>query len=99
MEEGLSEAGMRIELIPTLDRCVETAAKQELSRSTNEYLRKGEEDRDLEERIELLNMFLESLDFAELRSQSERHLLKGRTVRFIVCLRQGKPECQMVVDD
>jgi hypothetical protein len=88
----------RIELIPTLTHCVQTTAKQEFSRGLDEYLRKEEEDAALGERIELLRMFLESADFRELRRESEKHLMKGRTVRFILSLEDGVPRHQMIVD-
>ncbi|GAH43195.1 unnamed protein product, partial [marine sediment metagenome] len=45
----------------------------------------GREDKELEERIELLKAFLESADFGRLRSQSEKHLIEGKKVKFVIC--------------
>ena len=89
---------VRIELAPTLDHCIETTAKQEFARYSDEYLGKGIEDKDLEERIELLRMFLETMDFKVLRSESEKHILDGKTVRFIIYPDEGKSGYEMIVE-
>jgi len=57
----------------------------------------GREDKKLEERIELLKAFLESADFKKLRSQSERYLVEGKRVKFIIRWKEGKPSYEMVV--
>jgi len=88
-----------IELIPTLTHCVETTAKREFSRGLDEYLQKDEDDEELGARTELLRLFLESADFRELRRQSEKHLVEGRTVRFTLSLEAGQPRYEMTVDD
>lgn len=87
----------RIELVPTLERCIETTAKREFARVSGEYLERGGRDRDLEERAELLRMFLESADFRELRSQSEKHLAEGGKVTFVLHLEEGELRWEMEV--
>jgi hypothetical protein len=87
-----------IELTPTLAHCIETTARQEFSKTANEYMQRGGEDEELEEKIELLRMFLESMDFKELRRVSEKHLIEGKTVRFILYLEDGKPKYEMKVE-
>lgn len=57
----------------------------------------GREDKKLEEKIELLKAFLESMDFRKLRSQSEKHLVEGKQVKFIISWKEGKPSYEMVV--
>ena len=57
----------------------------------------GQEDKELEAKIELLKAFLESMDFKKLRSQSEKHLVEGKTVKFIISWKQDKPSYEMVV--
>jgi hypothetical protein len=89
---------IRIELTPTLDHCIETTARQEFARNAAAYMQSGERDVSLEERIELLRMFLESADFRYLRRRSEPHLAKGRTVRFILSMQDGKANHTMKVD-
>ena len=88
----------RIELAPTLTHCIETTARQEFLKSKDEYIRSGGEDKELEERIELLRAFLEAMDFRELRRQSEQYLTEGRNVRFIIYQEEGKPKYEMKVE-
>lgn len=89
---------IRIELIPTVYHCIETIAKREYWRSVDEYLKKGKEDKRLEEKIELLRSFLETADFAVLRRESEKHLMNGKHVKFTFCIRNGKPVHEMTVE-
>jgi hypothetical protein len=86
---------VKIELIPTLDLCIEGTARQEYKKSADEYMLKGKKDRKLEEKIELLRMFLETADFRKLRAESEKHLIEGKKVRFILTSEKGKPRYEM----
>jgi hypothetical protein len=88
---------MQIELFPSLSHCIETTAKQEFWKSVDEYMEK-QGDRQLEERIELLKAFLESVDFRELRCESEKHLVEGKKVTFVIRWEENKPHYKMVVD-
>lgn len=88
----------RIELIPGLSHCIETTAKQEFRDSVSRYIENNQEDKELEERIQLLKAFLESMDFRKLRRESEEYLLQGKTVKFIIYWQEGKPDCQMTID-
>jgi len=89
---------VRIELTPKLERCIETTARQEFSKSKDEYLQRGVDDRELEARIELLRMFLDTVDFRGLRRESEKLLLAGKTVRFVLYLEEGKLRYDMMVE-
>ncbi len=80
-----------------MDECVETLARREYEESLRRYLSSEESD-ELGERIELLRLFLESADFRKLRAESERWLLKGRKVKFVLSLEEGKPRVQMMVE-
>ena len=86
-----------IELFPSLSHCIETTAREEFWNSVNQYMEGGQEDKKLEERIELLKSFLESTDFKKLRSQSERYLVEGKQVKFVISWKEGKPNYEMVV--
>jgi hypothetical protein len=88
-----------IELFPSLSHCIETAAREELWNSVNQYPQGGQEDRKLKDKIELLKAFLESMDFKKLRSQSERHLVEGKQVKFVICWKEGKPSYEMMVTE
>jgi len=72
-----------IELIPSLDACVETQAKRLYNKILSQLLEKGE-NRELEHKLELLTLFLETADFNKLRSESERHLIESKTVIFTI---------------
>ena len=89
---------LEIELVPNLSCCIECTAKKEYQESIRQYLQVGG-DEELGEKIELLRAFLESADFRELRSESEKHLLVGKSVKFTLYQEQGKPRCRMKVED
>jgi len=86
-----------IELFPGLSHCIETTAREEFWNSVNQYMEGRQEDKKLEARIELLKAFLESMDFKKLRSQSERYLVEGKRVKFVISWKGGKPSYDMVV--
>ena len=88
-----------IELFPSLSHCIETAAREEFWNSVNQYMESGQEDKKLEEKIELLKAFLESVDFKKLRSQSERYLVEGKQVKFVISWKEGKPGYEMMVTE
>ncbi len=52
---------------------------------------------ELAEKAEILRLFLESADFNKLRAESEKHLLAGRKVKFLVHLERGQPKYEMQV--
>lgn len=87
-----------IELIPTLEHCIETTARQEFTRNKDEYLRRGVENKDLGERIDLLRTFLDTMDFRELRRESEKHLSEGKKVRFLLYQEAGKLKYEMKLE-
>jgi transcription elongation GreA/GreB family factor len=82
---------IRIELVPTLEHCIESAARHEFRKAADEYMQLNKEDKNLEERIELLRMFLDTADFRQLRAESEKHLTEGKVVRFILTSGKGTP--------
>ncbi len=95
---GWDTVTIRIELVPTASHCIETVTKREYWKTVDEYLRKGEEDRALEEKIELLRSFLDAADFARLRADSEKHLLEGKQVKFTLSIENGKQGYEMTAD-
>jgi len=88
-----------IELFPSLYHCIETTAREEFWNLVNRHMEGGQEDKKLEDRIELLKAFLESMDFKKLRSQSERYLVESKHVKFIISWKEGKPSYEMVVTE
>ena len=45
-----------------------------------------------------MRLFLESADFNRLRSESEKHLVAGKTVKFVLYLDKGEPKYEMEID-
>jgi hypothetical protein len=88
-----------VKLAPTLKSCIETTAQREYWKRVNEYLKAGNEDKGVEEKIELLRGFLETANFSELRSQSEKHLVAGKRVTFKLRSTKGKPTYEMIVEE
>ncbi len=75
---------LKIELVPTLSQCIETVANKEYNETVRQLLASGEHNRKLLEIVGLLKNFLETADFKKLRAESERHLVEGRYVKFVV---------------
>jgi hypothetical protein len=86
-----------VELFPSLSHCIETVAKEEYWSSVNKFMAGEQEDKELQQKIELLKAFLESMDFRKLRRESERHLMQGKTVKFIIYWKENKPSYEMLV--
>ena len=86
-----------IELVLSLSRCIETTAREEYWNSVNKYMESGQENKELEQRIELLKSFLELADFKKLRRESESYLIEGKTVKFIIYWKENKPHYEMII--
>jgi hypothetical protein len=88
---------LKIELVPDLSHSIETVAKREYRGATAKLLAVPKENNELEQKIELLRTFLETMDFRKLRQESEKYLVEGRTVKFIFYLENGAPKYEMIV--
>ncbi len=77
---------------------METQARRRYNQIASELLKKGEEKK-LAGELELLRLFLESADFNKLRRESEKYLVEGKKVKFIVHLEKEKPEYEMKVTE
>jgi hypothetical protein len=71
---------MIVTLEPDTSHCVETVAKKEYERVLNLLINGNQPDSQLEDRLELLRLFLESADFGKLRSRCDDFLLHGRRI-------------------
>jgi len=85
---------LQIELLPDLSHCVETVAKREYQKAVSRLL-EGAGSEELEQTAELLRIFLETMDFKKLRMECERHLMKGKKVKFVVYLDEVVPKYTM----
>lgn len=86
-----------IELTPDLSSCIETTAKREYEKVSKMLLSAARRDEELEQKAETLRLFLESADFRKLRSESEKHLLNGKSVKFVISLDNGRLKYEMQV--
>jgi hypothetical protein len=86
-----------IELIPDLSSCIETVAKREYEKVNKMLLTAAKWDEELGQKAETLRLFLESMDFRKLRSESEKHLLNGKNVKFVIFLENGQLRHEMQV--
>ncbi len=90
---------IEIKLEPGLSSCIETVAQREYERVLGMLLKGDREDRQLEEELELLRLFLESADFGQLRSLSEGLLLDGRRVEFTLRSTDSLPGYEVGIKD
>ena len=88
---------LKIELVPTLSRCIETVAKKEYDETVRQLLASGERNRKPLKIAELLKNFLESTDFKKLRTESERLLIGGKHVKFVVYAEGGSVKYEMQI--
>ncbi|MBA7481247.1 hypothetical protein ES707_16717 [subsurface metagenome] len=88
---------LQIELVPDIDHCIETVARREHEAVLKQLLTPGKGNKELEEKLEILRLFLERADFRQLRSKSERQLTEGKRVRFLAYLEEGMPKYEMHV--
>ncbi|MBN1851009.1 MAG: hypothetical protein JW932_20785 [Deltaproteobacteria bacterium] len=88
---------IEIELTPTLLSCIQTTAKRAYDQTLREILKGEGKGNDLEEKLEVLRLFLESADFARLRGQYENSLRNGKTVTFKLRLVKGRMEYKQMV--
>jgi len=86
---------LKIDLVPTLSQRIETVAKKEYDETVRQLLASGQHNRKLLEIVGLLKNFLETADFKKLRAESERHLVEGRHVKFVVYAEGGVPKYEM----
>ncbi|MFC1864750.1 hypothetical protein ACFLYG_02870 [Chloroflexota bacterium] len=69
---------LKVELIPDLSHCIEAVAKREHTAVSKQLLTPGQRNKELEEKLEILRLFLETADFKKLRAESEKRLMGER---------------------
>jgi len=86
-----------IELIPDLSSCIETVARREYNDATRALMTATSPDEALVEKAEVLRLFLETADFRKLRAESEKYLVAGKRVKFLVYREGELPRFEMQV--
>jgi hypothetical protein len=87
---------IEIDLKPTLLNCVQTMAKREYEATLGKLLKEDGKSNTLEEKLELLKMFLESTNFGKLRSEYESFLRDGKTVTIKLRAINGRVEYEQL---
>jgi len=87
-----------IELKPNLSCCIETVSKKEYERTLNLLLKEGNMDEKLGERLDILRLFLESVDFGHLRSQYEGYLTEGKEITFVIFPEEEKVSYKLIIE-
>ena len=87
---------LKVELIPDLDQCIETVAKRGHAAVLKQLLGLREGNRGLEEKLEILRLFLDTANFKKLRAESEKRLIEGKKVKFVI-YRDKDVKCEMQV--
>jgi hypothetical protein len=66
---------LQIELVPDLSQCIETVARRKYEDTLKQLLARGAMNKELEEKAEILRLFLQTADFKKLRAESEKFLI------------------------
>ncbi len=88
---------LKIELVPDLSHCIETVARRKHAELSHRLLGSEAGNAETEDKLEILRLFLETADFRKLRSESEKLIMEGKKVRFVVYLKDDVPEYEIHV--
>jgi hypothetical protein len=74
----------RVKLVPDLSSCIETTARKAHSERMKLLLAGNQDDNHLKTELTILEQFLQTADFRKLRAESERYLIDGNKVEYIL---------------
>jgi len=81
-------------------KCIKCLAEQELYNCLRGLLRGESENKEMQQRYEMLLAFLKSPESQRLRDESEKYLAEGKHVTVRVCFDEGKPRYELkIIDD
>ena len=73
-----------IELVPDLENCIETVTKKQYTVLSQMLLTSKAHGCKIERKLEILRLFLETADFRKLRADSEKYLIEGKSIMFMI---------------
>ena len=79
-------------------KCIKCLAEQELNNCLLELLRGEGEEKELQQRFEMLLAFLKSPESQKLRDESEKHLADGKKVTVKINFETDKLEYELKID-
>lgn len=78
-------------------RCIKCLAEQEMDTCIMGLLSRGGDDKELQQKFEMLLEFLKSPESQKLRDESERYLAEGKKVTVKINTQDGKPKYELDV--
>jgi len=79
-------------------KCIKCLAEQKLNNCLLELLRGEGEEKELQQRFEMLLAFLKSPESQKLRDESEKYLAEGKKVTVKIDFETGKPKYELKID-
>ena len=79
-------------------KCIKCLAEQELNSCLRELLTEETDDKELQQRFEMLVSFLKSPESKKLRDKSERFLAESRQVTLRIHFKDGKPRYELKIE-
>ena len=79
-------------------KCLKCLAEQELNNCLRVLLIGEGEDKELQQKYEMLVSFLKSPESRKLRDESEKYLAEGKKVRVKINFETDKPEYELKID-
>ncbi|MFC2072728.1 hypothetical protein ACFLUU_08555 [Chloroflexota bacterium] len=79
-------------------KCIKCLAEEELYNCLRELLREESENKEMQQRFEILLAFLKSPESQKLRDESEKYIAEGKNVRVKINLETDKPEYELKID-
>ena len=76
-------------------KCIKCLAEQELYNCLRGLLRGESENKEMQQRYEMLLAFLKSPESQRLRDESEKYLAEGRKVTLRLSFADGKPKYEL----
>ncbi len=79
-------------------KCIKCLVEQELDGCLRELLRGESENKEMQQRFEIMLAFLKSPESQKLRDESEKYLAEGRKVTLRLSFTKGKPKYELNID-
>jgi len=79
-------------------KCIKCLAEQELSSCLRVLLTDEKDNKEVQQRFEMLVSFLKSPESKKLRDESERFLAEGKKVTVKINFETGKPKYELKID-
>jgi hypothetical protein len=78
-------------------KCIKCLAEHELDSCLREMLR-GENNKEVRQRFQMLVTFLKSPESQRLRDEAEKYLSEGKRVKLRLAIVQGKPKYELNIE-